>query len=293
MPGRIRTLKPEVFELLGELDDSAFRLLMGLKSMADDYGNLPWFPGRVAGAIWWSGAPWARESLQGFDATAERLVSVGLVQPYSHGRLHVHVAGWEVPGQVLYEKVKNPSLPRCPGPEAEGSQPVATLSVEPTETLRSTYPLDPIRSEPIRTDLPAPASPDPAFASGSEQKPRKARPKRNPSPEALALADRLRQQLVAQKPDHLLSDDQTWARRRPQWGSDFDLLLVQDRRLPLQVTAVVDWLFGPQCGTGARFVVESPGNLRGKYDRIEQSMRSTRVDERCAQSGREAGLKAL
>ena len=93
-----------------------------------------------------------------------------------------------------------------------------------------------------------------------------------PSVEAEELADLLRQQLIAQKPDHVLAKAERWKTTRPTWSRELGAMLKADDRKPARAAALIRWLFGDQGGSEFRFVVESPKALRQKWDRIDSAM---------------------
>lgn len=93
-----------------------------------------------------------------------------------------------------------------------------------------------------------------------------------PPVEAERLADLLRQQLVAQKPDHALSKEAKWKTTRPTWSRDLGALLRTDGRSAARAAQLIRWVFGDQGGSEYRFVIESPKALRVKWDRVELAM---------------------
>jgi hypothetical protein len=123
---RIRTLKPELHEdeHIAGLSCRAFRLFIGCINMADDYGNLRFAIGRIAGSIYWRLLEQNEITLdQIHTARAELFASKGadrrtggplpgLLIPYQvHGQLYAHITGWE-----KHQRVDRPGPPRCPKP---------------------------------------------------------------------------------------------------------------------------------------------------------------------------------
>lgn len=86
------------------------------------------------------------------------------------------------------------------------------------------------------------------------------------------MADLLRDHIVEGQPSHLLTGREAWAAKRERWAREFDLLLRRDKRTAIASRSLIAWVFGPQGGTEARFVVESPGALRAKWDAIARAM---------------------
>lgn len=102
------------------------------------------------------------------------------------------------------------------------------------------------------------------------------KPKRQPKPlhpKASALAEHLRGAILAEKPDHALGKPSGWTdKRRKSWEKTCHHVLATDGRSFGRACELVDWVFGDQGGSEARFVVESPKALRDKWDKIETAM---------------------
>ena len=107
MPGRIRTLKPELLEdeKTAGLPDDAFRLFVSLILLADDYGNAR------ANAIWLKGQVWwCLEHSGDIPEMLRRLSGVSLITVYEvNGQSYLHVNGWE-----KHQKISHKGKPRIP-----------------------------------------------------------------------------------------------------------------------------------------------------------------------------------
>lgn len=94
-------------------------------------------------------------------------------------------------------------------------------------------------------------------------------------PDAVALAERLRTHLCAQKPDRELANAEAWVRTRPAWSKQLSALLKLEGRTLERATELLAWVFGDQGGrTEYRFRVDSPKALREKWDAIDMAMRA-------------------
>ncbi|MFA5235216.1 MAG: hypothetical protein WC390_12535, partial [Sulfurimonas sp.] len=88
MPGRIRTIKPELLEdeKTSALDHESFRLFVGLILLADDYGNARASGRYLNGAVFHSCG-----RVKGAVADLNELARVGLVALYEGGgQAYVH-----------------------------------------------------------------------------------------------------------------------------------------------------------------------------------------------------------
>jgi hypothetical protein len=135
MPGRIRSIKPELVEdsVVGRLSHPAFRLLVASVTTADDYGNQVFDPARLRATAFWAVDA-------DVDACVNELFETGLWTKYKvqgDARTFLHVAGWEqggdaekgIPSSPLHQKVDRPSrprVPRCPDPSGPDPRPDPT-----------------------------------------------------------------------------------------------------------------------------------------------------------------------
>lgn len=133
MAGRIRTLKPEIFEdeKTGTLDDWTFRLFVGLICAADDYGNERGAPAAVRAFVFpYDPSTTTDRILNGLAELSER----DLITCYTcRGQEYIHLQGWE-----KHQRVSHPGKPRCPFPSDENSRVREILrrsSGDPPETL--------------------------------------------------------------------------------------------------------------------------------------------------------------
>ena len=115
MPGRIRTIKPEILEdqKAAALPHDTWRLFVSLLLLADDYGNLSAHPAQILGAAFWAHD----------DADVPRmlreLVEADLVQLYTVRRQRfAHIVGWK-----KHQKVDHPGKPLFPGPDQAPARP--------------------------------------------------------------------------------------------------------------------------------------------------------------------------
>jgi len=107
---RIRTIKPEILddERTAALSSDAFRLFIGLISLADDYGNARGHLGFLEGHIFW-----AAPQPPNIKVAAWELERVGLVQSYVvRGQVYIAITSW-----AKHQRVDKPGPPRVPGPE--------------------------------------------------------------------------------------------------------------------------------------------------------------------------------
>lgn len=84
--------------------------------------------------------------------------------------------------------------------------------------------------------------------------------------EAVALADRLRERILANKPDTRLAQKSV-----ARWANTFRLMLERDGRQAERVAAVIDWC---QADNFWRSNILSADKLREKFDRLELQMQS-------------------
>ena len=147
---RIRTIKPEILddERTAALTSDAFRLFVGLITLADDYGNARGHLGYLEGHIFWAAPQHA-----GVEDLAAELETAGLILSYEiRGQVYIHLRGWS-----KHQKVDKPGSPRVPGPEkAESTESFANGSRIIRESFAPDLDLD-LRSVPV--PLPPPPAP--------------------------------------------------------------------------------------------------------------------------------------
>lgn len=137
-------MKPELLEdeKTAGLSHEAFRLFVGLITLADDYGNVRSATAWLHGTVFW-----ATDDAERFDVTKqamEELVRVGLVWRYTVSeQTYAHLAGWE-----KHQRVDKPGPPRCP----KHSDPLAIREPFANDSRGS--------SEPLVTDLDQDLDPD-------------------------------------------------------------------------------------------------------------------------------------
>jgi hypothetical protein len=155
MPGRIRTLKPEILEdeKTAGLDHESFRLFVALILLADDYGNVRASGAYLNGAIFHSCGP-SRGAIEGLNILAK----VGLARLYeAGGQAYLHITGWE-----KHQKVDHPGKPHCPSHKkanpldhlADDSNPREVLA-KPREALAQDPDPLPVPTTPTPTSDPA------------------------------------------------------------------------------------------------------------------------------------------
>jgi hypothetical protein len=282
MAGRIRTIKPEILtdSKAARLSHEAWRLWVSSWVMADDAGRLPGSPELLRASVFWG-----REG--DLERALDELQAAGLVTRYRvHGEPYLAINGW-----AKHQRINRPSGARCPSP-VEGE-------VEPGRPDPGRQTELPIQATGIAPFNEGSLTPHGGLSEGSlpdhdhdhyldhdHDRESKVLPKtrRRPSPsarhavpvEAEQLADLLRQQLVAEKTDHILSRAERWRTTRTTWAEAMALMLRVDGRSPARAAALIRWVFGDQSGAEKRFVVESPKALREKWDRIETAMNRPR-----------------
>jgi hypothetical protein len=124
--------------------------------------------------------------------------------------------------------------------------------------------------QPASPAAPAPA-PAPAPAKGSIPVSTRSLDRAEIPSWCWKAADYLRDRILEKQPEHQLRrkswDDGT--KRRRDWANTFRLMASEDKREREKIGEMISWLFTSE----NRFVVQSPGSLRKKYDRIELAMR--------------------
>lgn len=111
----------------------------------------------------------------------------------------------------------------------------------------------------------------------------------DPSGPEYMLAVRLRTLLIAEKPNHALSDEAAWRRVLPGWLRQARAALKKgEGRTNERAMDLLGYVFGDQGGTEYRFVVQSPEALGKKWDAIETRMAKASAK----QNGRGGGLSA-
>lgn len=108
-------------------------------------------------------------------------------------------------------------------------------------------------------------------------------------PEALEVADQLRDEIVGSQPTHKLSRSWTETQRN-KWAAELVAMNRRDGRDWSSVRAVVRWLFHGQ-SSDYPFVVQSPSALAEKWDRIEAAR--TRPSRANASGNSNNGLQAV
>lgn len=134
MPGRIRTVKPEILEdsKTAKLSHEAWRLFVSGLLLADDYGTLRAEPGQLLGAAFWATDANVR-------AATDELVASGLWVIYKvKGQQYAQVKNWS-----KHQKVNHPGKVRLPGTsEADSEQETRKrLSGDSQEALLPLSPL--------------------------------------------------------------------------------------------------------------------------------------------------------
>jgi hypothetical protein len=107
MAGRIRSIKPELFEdeKTAALPSDAFRLFVASLVLADDYGNLRISPKQLEGAVFW-----ACGSASPVPDLVQILTDCGLWTAYAvRGQAYAHVTNWE-----KHQRVDHPGKARVP-----------------------------------------------------------------------------------------------------------------------------------------------------------------------------------
>ncbi|MGE0551359.1 MAG: hypothetical protein AB7O24_26105 [Kofleriaceae bacterium] len=125
MPGRIRTIKPELRELLAfaSLSDGAARLFLMLPTMADDKGRCPAAPSQLAGAVFFV----KQRSANVVGQLLAELEAAELIRRYqTKGGSFLEIAGWSDKGSATYQFIKKPHPFRFPAPEWETETPGET-----------------------------------------------------------------------------------------------------------------------------------------------------------------------
>jgi len=172
MAGRIRTIKPEVFEdhETGTLTDAGFRLYAGMVAQADDWGNLRAVVAQLCGYVFWS-----QKKPPDVAELLRELERKGVIRRYEvDGLPYAAIVGWNDRGHPRYQAVDHKGKTRRVPPPATEAQPFLPIAGS-RETLASgsrdkreesrgaRYPqtsdssrdpirTDPNRSEPIRSE---------------------------------------------------------------------------------------------------------------------------------------------
>lgn len=129
---------------------------------------------------------------------------------------------------------------------------------------------------------PPPAPPDGSLLGRPVEGPKRKGPKPQPSEEAYALADHLRELIVRKKESaglsaHKLADARAWASTRTGWAGDLQKLL--RTRDAVRARALLAWVFDGQDDVDAKYRirVDSPRALDEKWDRVEDQIERTRA----------------
>lgn len=116
MARRIRSVKPEILddEKTAGLSNAAFRLFIGMITLADDHGNLRGDTRWLDAQVWWLAA--SRGEPPQAAAALSDLCAAGLVELYTVGtQRYAHLNGWE-----KHQRITNAGKPQVPRP-SEGS----------------------------------------------------------------------------------------------------------------------------------------------------------------------------
>lgn len=111
---RIRSVKPEIHqdEEVGVLTDSAFRLFIGLITLADDYGRQKGGIRLLAAQVW----PYRPEMVGEIEGLLAELDDADLIYRYEvDGKPYVGLASWNE-----HQRIDNAGKPRVPEPKTEG-----------------------------------------------------------------------------------------------------------------------------------------------------------------------------
>lgn len=254
MAGRIRTLKPEWLEneRLAAAGSDARVLSIALVLLADDHGNGRASIGYLAGQVWHAES--SRDPREVAEKALEALARIGYVALHCvEGQAYYSLPGWR-----RHQRVDKPGKPRVPGPDTPGASRVSRESrgdLAPDHDHDLDHDLDQDHESKVGPS----ASPRDSF-----------------TPEGAELADQLRAHLLAEKPDHALSQPARWSRQRPGWAKQMSALLKADRRQLGRAKELLAWVFGDQGGSEFRFRIESPKALRDKWDKVDLAMRTRR-----------------
>lgn len=110
MPGRIRTIKPEILEdeVACNLSDAAWRVWVSSWLLADDYGHLRAGARFIASQVWQD-----TDKTNASDVALSELETAGLITLYSvEGQRYCSVNGW-----AKHQRVDHQGKPRVPGPD--------------------------------------------------------------------------------------------------------------------------------------------------------------------------------
>jgi hypothetical protein len=116
---RIRSVKPEIHqdEEVGVLSDSAFRLFVGLITLADDYGRHKGGLRLLAAQVW----PYRPEMIEEIEGLLVELDRADLIYRYEvAGKPYVGLSSWSE-----HQRIDNAGKPRVPEPNSDalGSSP--------------------------------------------------------------------------------------------------------------------------------------------------------------------------
>lgn len=115
MAGRIRSIKPELRELLAfaQLSDGAARLFLMLYTLVDDHGRCPASASFLAGAVFFA----RRTSAQAIGRLIAELDAAKLISPYEVNRApYVEVLGWHDKASPTHQRIDKPQPSRYPAP---------------------------------------------------------------------------------------------------------------------------------------------------------------------------------
>lgn len=147
--GRIRTIKPELFEHHGfaALSDAAARLLIGVFTLVDDHGHCPATPSYLAGRIFFA----RPRSLAAIGRLISELRSAGFIEIYEgNGIPHLEIVDWRsveksdsMPVTQRIDKPQRPIFPLRTSIHSEND----SANDSANGSSNHSYP-DPIRSDP-------------------------------------------------------------------------------------------------------------------------------------------------
>ncbi len=152
--GRIRSIKPEVLddEALAGVTDAAWRLLIGARALADDYGNVRAGARYLAASIWQDTGRTDEipELLEELASAGLRERGEGLILVYTvKGEPYFHIVGWDREGPHS-QRMDNAGSPRVPGLDQVDPQ---TSLPFLRETRRLAAPI-PISDPDLRSPIP-------------------------------------------------------------------------------------------------------------------------------------------
>lgn len=262
---RTRNIKPGFFlnDELAELHPLARLLFAGLWTIADREGRLEDRPKRIKAEI-----------LPYDDCDVDQF----LTDLHKSGFILRYIADGDNYIQIInFAKHQNPHI----------KEPISTIPAPPenqTSTIQAQeeHPYDPADPDPLNLKLDPDPDPDPRSScpesslpdddqtSPEQQKPQKKKYKY--SEEHMQLAELLRNQILATKPDAKVPAN------LDSWAETFRLMVERDNREPARIAEIIVWC---QKDEFWRANILSADKLRQKFDQLElQMQRSPRADPR-------------